>query len=88
MKEYGADLQKEYNDTKSKLANLEGKIEKRVKLIQKRMPDVIVDDWKLREHHVLHYSHEYMLAIIIEVEKQYVSKSTQLDAFDSNQNKK
>lgn len=85
MKEYGADLEKQYSDTKSKLIVLEAKIRKRALLLQKLSPKTII--WKLplsKLKFLKRYKIEDLLFIIQIVEKEYVSKSRQLDAFDSN----
>ena len=86
MKEYGADLEKQYNDTKSKLIILEAKIRKRAKLVQKQSPKTHVWYMPLSKFKLEMYKIEDLLTIIQLVEKEYVSKSIQLDAFNSNLN--
>ena len=83
MKEYGADLEKQYNDTKSKLIILEAKILKRAKLVQKQSPKTLIWDKPLSTYKYLkRYKVEDLLKIIKFVEAEYVSKSKQLDFFE------
>ena len=89
MKEYGADLEKQYNDYKSKLIRLEAKILKRAMLVKKQSPKTLV--WGVpisKLKYLERYSIKDLLTVIKTVEEQYISKSKQLDAFDSNPNNK
>ena len=66
LKEYGADLLKEYNELQAKQKHLEAKIYKRAKLVLGNMPKV---------------DPKYLLRLIIHKEEEYVKQSKQLDAF-------
>jgi hypothetical protein len=78
LKEYGVDLEKEYNDTKSKLIRLETKILKRALLLQKQSPKTLIWNIPLSKFKYLkRYNVRDLLSIIKTVEEEYVSKSKQ-----------
>ena len=85
IKKYGVDLEKDYNDTKLKLANLEAKILKRAKLLKKQQPDMIVLGIKTANRGSMeNRSINYLLTFIKEIERIYVNRSKQLDAFEDD----
>ena len=77
MKEYGADLEKQYNDTKSELIILEAKIRKRAKLVQKQSPKTLIWNISLSKYDLAICNIKDLLMVIKIVEEEYVSKSKQ-----------
>ena len=77
MKEYGADLEKQYIEAKHKLKYIEKKIAKRAKMVFKQSPDHILIK-NMNDNIFNSLTSLSLLSFIICIEQDYVSKSKQL----------